>query len=87
MNKISLTFGIAVLSLSINAHSENLNASIPLAGTINLAVLNTTVDKATSDHTLIEATITDGKYKGAKLNGELVSEQGSPKNGLSENKN
>lgn len=28
---------------------------------------------------MIEATITNGKYKGAKLNGELVNVQGPPK--------
>lgn len=87
MKKISVVLGILVSSLCVSANSKNLNSDISLVGTINIAVLNTAVDnKQQSDHTLIEATITDGKYKGAKLNGELVNVPGPPKVALNQHR-
>lgn len=86
MKKILVLLSVVLSSLCINANSTNRNTDIPV-GTINLAVLNTAVDNKQQDnHTSIEATITDGKYKGAKLNGELVHVQGIPKIALKQHR-
>lgn len=70
MKKISV-LAIATFLISINVSAKSNPISID-AGDITFATLNTVVDGDQPNH-LIGATIIDGKYKGAKLHGKIIS--------------
>jgi hypothetical protein len=74
MKKISLF--VLASTLLINTVSAEPNSTSPETSDITFATLNTTVD-GKSNH-LINATVTDGKYKGSKLYGKLVTTKGEP---------
>ena len=80
MKKISLLLGVVVFIVYVSARCENSNSNVPLikVGTINFAVLDTAVSNEKPLHTTVQATIAEGKYKGAKLTGELMDTQESP---------
>jgi hypothetical protein len=86
MKKISLLTGIIIfsLSISVSAKSENLDANTSFTQTdmINFDALDTTVSNEKPEHSLVQASIINGKYKGAKLSGELINIQEPAKSTL-----
>ncbi len=70
VKKISV-LAIAIFLISINVSAKSNPISLE-AGDITFATLNTLVDGDQSSH-LIDATIIDGNYKGAKLHGKIIS--------------
>lgn len=79
MKNIPFILGITVLIICISARAENSNPDVMLtkSGSITFAAIDTSVDSDKSDS--VTATILKGKYKGAKIHGELTHVQGKPK--------
>ena len=74
MKKIFFILGIVLFSACVNAKSTNLHLNKPMikSGTVLFAVLDTAVN-SDNLNSLVGATIAEGKYKGAKLNGKLTT--------------
>lgn len=77
MKKI-LLYVLASTFFFINTVSATPNSKSIKTSGITFAILNTTVDGKPKH--LIDATITEGKYKGSKLHGKLVTLKGEPGN-------
>src|SRR5579871_6832751 len=72
MKKTSFLLTIVSSLISINAISANSNSTSIETGDITFATLNSSVNGERPNH-LIDATVIEGKYKGAKLHGTLTT--------------